>query len=562
MMSAKLMGTTSPVAKTIANGWRQRAWGVFCLLLGFLLRVWQFGWYPLREDEALYGYWARLIASGKDVMLEWVAVDKPPFFLYSLARWFQWFGPSDAAGRSFNVLISFVTMIFVWRLAQRLYGARVGLWALAFFALSPFAISFAPTMYMDPMLTMWIVLALWAASYRLGLLAGLALGMGFATKRNALLWIPLVWLALLLGQWPRIFEKWLKRISSEIRIPHAAIPLHQRVLTWIIPLLSASLGFAYIWYKVWQWDGWRILPAHIPDFWTQAWHSYGGLGIVSPWAWPTRLLAWWEVWRWWGGSVAGTLIMIVLSLIATFTAWRQLQLSLRFNRWPETFKPSTERSATLNGVNSHAWTLLFAGYTLAYLLLHVVVRFQPWDRYLLPLAPLSAMLTAQGAVISIDKLHAWKAIWRRGLILGVGVVLSLGAMRAAAAKIPVGGDHGAYAGLLSVARYLDENVPSYHGVIYQRWLGWQWNWYLWDRDERVYWADEKMLVQDVARDPYGYARFVVFPGWQLHDLPALEDALTPLGLHLEERLRVTDPRTGDIRFVVYEIEPHIKLFER
>ena len=37
---------------------------VFWLGLGMVLRVWSFGWYPLREDEALYAYWARLVASG------------------------------------------------------------------------------------------------------------------------------------------------------------------------------------------------------------------------------------------------------------------------------------------------------------------------------------------------------------------------------------------------------------------------------------------------------------------------------------------------------------------
>ncbi|HHB89705.1 MAG TPA: hypothetical protein ENK60_00165 [Anaerolineae bacterium] len=501
-------------AWTIAGGW---------MLAGLVLRVWQFGWFPLREDEALYGYWARLIVSGRDPMLERVAVDKPPFFIYTLARWFQWFGVSDAAGRSLNVLLSFLTLFFLWRLAQRVYGPRVGLWSLAFFALSPFAISFAATMYTDPMLTLWIVLALWAASYRMGLLAGLALGMGFATKQNALLFIPLVFPALFLGRHPRwhaIWHRWRDHPWMRLLADYGF-------------LLTFPAGFSYLVYKIWQWDNWRILPAEIPDFWTQAWHSYGGLGLVAPAAWLTRVTAWWEVWRWWGGGFIGTVVAVGLAMVAVGAAWRTVRRDTTY------------------------WTLLFAGFILAYLLLHIVVSFQPWDRYLLPLAPLAAMLTARGAISLWDAAAGQGKGWRWGLAAGLALILGLGAGRAATARIPIGGDHGAYAGLIQVADYLRETVPSYHGVIYQRWLGWQWNWYLWDREERVYWADETMLVEDLAHDPYGYARFVVFPAWHLDEKPALDAALTRFGLHLEERLRVKEGTSGALRFVVYEIEPHV-----
>ncbi len=515
------------------------------LLAGLLLRVWQFGWHPLREDEALYGYWARLIASGRDPMLERVAVDKPPFFLYALARWFQWFGVSDASGRSLNVVISFLTMIVLWRLARRIYGPRTGLWTLAFFALSPFAISFAPTMYTDPMLTLWVALALWAASWRLGLLAGLALGMGFATKQNALLFIPLLLPALWLGRWPRFLRR-------RLRAP---------ILAALLPLLAFALGFAYMAYKIWQWDQWRILPAEIPDFWTQAWRSYGGLTWVSPLAWPARLAAWWEVGRWWGGGAPGTMVWIGLSLVAVWAALREVS-GHRYSAFG--FRHSVEdKRTTDNGARSASlWTWLFAGFMLFYLALHLAMSFQTWDRYLLPLAPLAAMLSARGAVRLWERSRGWGKVWRWGMAAALTLTVSLGAVRAAAARIPVGGDHGAYAGLIAVARFLEENVPAYHGVIYQRWLGWQWNWYLWDREDRVYWADEAMLVADLAADPHGYARFVVFPAWHLDEKPALEEALARLGLHLEERLRVRDGASGELRFIVYEIEPHIRLFQK
>jgi len=207
---------------------------------------------------------------------------------------------------------------------------------------------------------------------------------------------------------------------------------------------------------------------------------------------------------------------------------------------------------------AECWTLLFALFIIGYLALHFFFSFQAWDRYLLPLTPLSAMLTAEGALILWRRARAWPALWRWGAAALLIIPLLLGAGRAATARIPIGGDHGAYDGLLAVADYLRENTPAYHGVVYQRWLGWQWDWYLWDGPPRQYWADPAALIDDLSFDRYGYIRFVVFPGWRLDEKPALDAALAALGLRLEERLRVQDAATGETKFVVYEIEPHIR----
>ncbi len=526
------------------------------LLLGLLLRVWQFGWHPLREDEALYGYWARLISSGRDVMLERVAVDKPPFFIYALARWFGWFGPSDASGRSLNVLISFLTLILTWLLARRLFGPRGGRWSLAFYALSPFAISFAPTMYTDPLLTLWIVLALLAASWRMGLLAGLALGMGFATKQNALLFIPLILLALPLGRFPKAISNQYATFS---RNRHGAKRWMAAIGYGALPLTTAALGFWYIWFKVWQWDGWRILPAEIPDFWTQSWHSYGGLRLVSPDAWPERLGEWWRVWRWWGGGAVGAMLVAGLSAVAVAVAWRRVRElskqhsvnSMQHLVFDKQYAVSREQAES--DAFPDYWILLFAIFSLAYLALHFFLSFQTWDRYLLPLAPLSAMISAQGALWLWRQSRNGKRVGRWGAAALITSILLLGAGRAATAQIPIGGDHGAYDGLTIVADYLRGHTPNRHGLVYQRWLGWQWDWYLWDGPPREYWADPEMLVDNLAPHPTGFTRFVVFPGWRLSEKPALEAALAPLGLGLAERLRVIDPSSGEIKFAVYQI---------
>ncbi len=529
--------------------------------MGMALRAWSFGWYPLREDEALYGYWARLIVSGQDPMLEWVAVDKPPFFIYTLANLFTRFGATVEAGRSLNLLCSLLAMLLLWVLANRIYGSRQARWALAIFALSPFAIAFAPTLYTDPMLVAWLLLALVCASYGLGLGAGLSLGMAFATKQNALLFAPLIVGALFLGTYPNSLTRlWRSIVSASAggksqvasskspRHPVTPSPLHPLITSPLHPLtpplrlLLATLGFYFVWYKVWQWDGWRILPAEIPSFWEQSWNSYGGLYWWSINQLPEQLANWWGIGRWLGGWPVGTLILLLLVGIAGIVALRRI-VSAQAHGQP----PSTEST------RPYLWDLLFLSFTLAYLLLHVLFSFQAWDRYLLGLAPLIALLTARGLS------HSWQQFadhshLRWLLATVVGISLLWGAGMAALSRLPVGGDHGAYSGIETVAAYLQAEMPEEKGVLYHRWLGWHWNWYLWEGAAgRVYWSNADMLIEDLLTDVDGYRRFIVFPGWQLHEREPLTEALAGHELGLSQRLLVQGEFAPQPQFVVYEI---------
>src|SRR5690606_12295889 len=68
----------------------------FGLGLGLLAR------FPLREDEAIYGYWA-LHFLRDDPWFLTVWPDKPPIFVWLLAGAFSFFGPGEASARWVNV---------------------------------------------------------------------------------------------------------------------------------------------------------------------------------------------------------------------------------------------------------------------------------------------------------------------------------------------------------------------------------------------------------------------------------------------------------------------------
>ena len=155
--------------------------------------------FPLHRDEALYGYWAQLIASGRDPLLLSPWVDKPPLVLYLLAADIRAFGASELALRLPGLIASLLLVLVTFGFARRANGISAALVAAGLLTLSPFAILFAPTAFTDPWLALWLVAAAWAALARRPFLAGLLLGLAIASKQQGLLGVPLVF-ALLIAQ--------------------------------------------------------------------------------------------------------------------------------------------------------------------------------------------------------------------------------------------------------------------------------------------------------------------------------------------------------------------------
>ena len=168
------------------------------VLVAIILRI--IPWltnYPLHRDEALYGYWAQLIASGRDPLLLSPWVDKPPLVLYLLAADIRAFGASELALRLPGLIASLLLVLVTFGFARRAYGVRVALIAAGLLTLSPFAILFAPTAFTDPWLALWLVAAAWAALARRPFLAGLLLGLAVASKQQGVLGVPLVFALLI-----------------------------------------------------------------------------------------------------------------------------------------------------------------------------------------------------------------------------------------------------------------------------------------------------------------------------------------------------------------------------
>ena len=112
----------------------------------------------------------------------------------------------------------------------------------------------------------------------------------------------------------------------------------------------------------------------------------------------------------------------------------------------------------------------------------------------------------------------------------------------------MGGDCGAHQGLEQVIAYLRQEVPP-GSVLYHHWLGWHYDFYLFDAPlERRWYPDPWTLAEDAAR--VSSEAYIVFPAWRSPDL--VRRVLSQHGMRLEPRLTAYR-RNGSRSFVLYRI---------
>lgn len=426
----------------------QRRWLALVILLGGALRIFSWARPGLHPDEALYASWALRIADGSDPALLGVYVDKPPFLLYGMAALFRLAGfdgttPPDTTwlvlvGRSAALAASLVSLALLWLITRRIYGARTALVATSLFALSPLAARLATTLFTDPWLLLWVLLGMWAALDGHIWLAGLAAGLAYATKQQALLFLPLLFSLTLLAspQHWRAAWAWLNGVG----------------LIAVLVLWWDSLR--------WQW---------LPSYWERSVTTYGGLAWAAAADWPEHLRQWAELL---GFSLGWPLWLAVGVLL--WWGWRARSTA------PTPLSPTARRF-------DHLLTL-FVG---AYLLLHWSTNLAAWDRYALLILPFLFLLLARGMVWAWARpLSARRRRWML-ILLAAGSLYAAGLALRPALFVA---DGGQYDRVPALARQLRTRAPA-DAIVYHHQLGWHFNFYLYgDNAELRWWADPADLA--------------------------------------------------------------------
>ncbi len=510
--------------------------GLFLYLLAWGLRVAMVGVHRLHPDEALYGHWGLLILSGRDPWLATVPVYKPPLVPYILFGSMSLLGcdpfaplqsgPSELAVRLPGLVAGMAMVGLTGRLAWRLYrDPMAGLTAAMVVALSPLAFLLSATGFTDPtMVVLGLAGCVAAAEGRPGW-AGLLAGLSFAAKQTGVVWLPLV---VLCGAIPTYHGKGpetTSRPSSVICHLSFAIRHSPFVISHLSFVISHFLLVAGL---VLGWDRVRVAQG-AGSFWRAGVTGYGGLRL----AWPVELGTRLRAWLGWLRYLLGSPLLDALLVGGT-------------------------AALVYRGVRRRDWAALFdltlAGFCLLYLLLHWLWAFPVWDRYLLPLVPLVAVLL--GRVVSALVRWATTRVaptrrWWAGAValLLVVVCLAVPAARAVAGQVPIGAGLAAYDGIEQVAGFLC-GLPE-GTVLYHHWLGWEYGFYLFDAPLYLaYWPTPAWLAQDVRVFGEAEPRYIVFPAWE--SSARVEAALADVGYRLEPALEVQG-EGGEVRFRVFQV---------
>jgi len=462
-------------------------------------------------DEALYSYWGLLIASGKDVFLRYgVIVDKPPVFLYTLALFFKVFGHTETAARLPNILASLASIVIVYHIVLDLADARAALLSALLLTVSPFDIQFAPTAFTDPLMVCLILTSCLLALKRWHLPAGLAAGLAVMTKPTGVIFLPL----------PLFFAA-------------MASGRPWRSKRFCLVLLAMGVGVFAVLLAVLCWD--VVIRVNTVNFFTASATRYGGLRVV-PWERIVPRLGGWvrQLQYLTGSNVLNIVLVVGVPILLTYGLRRRRVRS--------------------------GWTLdwALAAFFVYFVAFHTAFSFSIWDRYLLGLAPVAAVLLARVVLLPHDALLVGqqRPAWPRVAYLATLVVL-LAAVLVPPTQValrygfPVGGDHGAFQGIDSVASYFRANA-SPGSIVFHRWLGWHYSFYMFDLSLDYYYYPDHEFVLKTSRSLPNLEKYIVFPSWTSE--AELQAVLGSGGWELNELYRAYRP-DGTLSFTVYRIQP-------
>lgn len=416
-------------------------------------------------DEALFATYARGAAVTGDWMLTG-PLDKPPVSLYVMALSMQFTGVTtlpdgvltlDAArgewsARLPGVLAGIVTVALVMAAAHRLAGQRAAWFAGVLAALSPQLVAFSATAFTDPVLLVFLVASLAAAISGRTAWSGVWLAVAFATKQQAVLYLPLALLLML---------------------------IHGRELPWRPALMRFLVAFAIGVGLLLLWDA---LRPGLSIFETAADNNNPYRFVVPPVEWPLRV-----------------------QLIGVY-------LSTMFGAWPVT------AAVVLCAVAGAVLALLprtrpgihraergvigtLSLFTLLYLLVHVVLPFNIYDRYFLFVVPPLILLVAWTLARVVP----------RALTVPALVVLGLLALTTPARFPTDVRDRNPE--LIALADFI--NAQGIGTIVYNRWLGWEMGYYLgpWSDKRVVFYPTPELFADDAPCNPDDAPRLFIAPSW-------------------------------------------------
>lgn len=473
------------------------------LLLAAALNTFSLARYErFHPDEAFFMTFARNAAVNGDWWLSG-PLDKPPLTMYLNALALKFFAvdtdeqgvfqldvyKGELAGRIPGLLIGVLLVAVMIALARALYhNNRVAWLAGLLLALAPYTLAFSPTAFTDLPMLLFAVVSVYAAVRGRPVWSGVWFILACACKPQAIYFLPLL----------LFFNTGVKDSARERREAeaHKKNPLCETSVCFVSLrfIFSSVIGGVILiaWDAVRPGDSVFVLGAvnNAPETF-----------IAPPETWLPRLAEWAELGQYLGGNALTTGVWLIVSGRVLLKTHRGRSSSIVLLLW-----------------------------LIGYSAFHLITASNLYDRYLLPLLPVFALLTARGAINLITETHRtqrfhttpaqpssrggrhreegrWHGVRLRLCVFASGFYLfALNLF-----PVPIGGDRGDYRGIDALANYL--NAKPVATVIYDRWLGWEMGYYMgqWTNKRRVYYPTPEALAAGALALPELGTRYLIAP---------------------------------------------------
>jgi 4-amino-4-deoxy-L-arabinose transferase-like glycosyltransferase len=415
-------------------------------------------------DEAFFTAFAQQAVTQGDWMLPG-PLDKSPLSIYAsalslhfVAAYENSLGVIDVdtrqgefAARVPNTLAGIVIVALTAAVTRHIAGPAAALLAALLAACSPYLISFSPSAFTDVwMLALMLATLLATLRGRPGW-AGALLALSIAAKQQGIFYLPLLWVLLRPRDWWRFG-------------------------------LALTVGVLLLF----CWDALR--PA-TSIFAVAAQNNAPGRLFAAPGEIIPRLRVWLGYAGWMLSAPSVTVGLVTVAGVALLWS-RRKHPCIRRDEPPG-------RPYVAN---------IIALYTLAYLIAHVIVAFNTYDRYLLPVVPQVIVLVALG-VSRLSVQRGWVGV-------GLAVLLLPTALQSSALGIDLGRDHTPLdrpGEIIALAEHL--NAKPTGTIVYNPWLGWEMGYYMgaWMDKRRVYYPSPAVLLRDATANPEAAPRYLIAP---------------------------------------------------
>ncbi|MCB0164539.1 MAG: glycosyltransferase family 39 protein [Anaerolineae bacterium] len=491
---------------------------------------------PFHHDEALYATWVVTLATGDDPWLSATPIDKPPLFLLLVAGAFRLLGITETTARLPSLLATAAIILLIYQLGCKLYNEATGVLAAWLTVLSPFTILFAPTALTDPTLVALVLAGCLAAAHGRAGWAAISAALAIATKQQGIFFVPLIAGCLFATKWQSDRITGNNVAGTGQRPDQAPTSYVQLAASFLLFLCLTLLPFI-------AWDLSRSQPS---AFFQQSLNNYGGLAFDLS-GFNERWYGFVELLQYGTGSLTlniifltGLPLLIIYNFYDTYTTRKTIRLT------------SAHRSHL-------PFDLLLVLFGIAFLWLHTLFSFQIWDRYLLGLIPLLALLLARILLLPWTWVKNYvlttpspRRRWGQ-LIFGVGIAILLAAslarpvQDAVLGRYPLGSHSQAVTGIEQIVAYLQGHVGA-DTTLYHHWLGTYWRFYLRGYPyDLQFWNTPAQLS---AKAKPGH--LIAFPAWRSDTEARL--ALFEAGLGLRELARAYKP-DGSPAVILYRLEP-------